>query len=335
MKIAIDAMGGDYAPTEIVKGTVETAIAAPELELVLVGDKERIEKELGMFSTKPANISIFPSSEVIGMGDHPATAVRQKKDASVVVANRLVKEGKADAVVSAGSTGAAMAASLLLLGRVKGIKRPAIGTMIPTQKAPMLLLDAGANADVKPENLVQFAQMGSIYMEKVWQRKNPRVGLVNIGEEETKGNELVIAAHQALKKVTINFCGNIEGRDIPAGEVDVAVCDGFVGNIILKLLEGLAKSFGVMLKDAFTTSWRTKLGAALVLPGLRLFKQKLDPSEYGGAPLLGLKGVSIISHGSSNAKAIKNAIRVAKETIEADVVGKITERIREEKQCEE
>lgn len=335
MKIAIDAMGGDYAPTEIVKGTVEAAIAAPQLELILVGDQESIEKELKIISTKPANISIFPSSEVIDMGDHPATAVRKKKDASVVVANRLVKEGKADAVVSAGSTGAAMAASLLLLGRIKGIKRPAIGTVIPTSKEPLLLLDAGANADVKPENLVQFAQMGSIYMEKVWQRQNPRVGLVNIGEEETKGNELVIAAHQALKDVSINFYGNIEGRDIPAGKVDVAVCDGFVGNIILKLLEGLAKSFGVMLKDAFKTNWRTKLGTVLVLPGLRIFKQKLDPSEYGGAPLLGLKGVSIISHGSSNAKAIKNAIRVARETIETDVVGKITECIREEKRCEE
>ncbi|MBO8167815.1 MAG: phosphate acyltransferase PlsX [Thermoanaerobacteraceae bacterium] len=310
MKIAVDAMGGDYAPEEIVAG----ALAAKRdfgYQVVLVGDEARLAKLVGS-----ANIEIVHASQVIHMDESPAVAVRQKKDASIVVATRLVKEGEAQAVVSAGSTGAQMTAALFGLGRIRGIKRPAISTILPTENGGKVLLDSGANTDCKPEHLVQFAYMGSIYAEKVLGIENPSVGLLNIGAEETKGNELTVATYQLLKEANLNFVGNIEPRDIPKGRVDVIVCDGFVGNTVLKLAEGLGMFLIGKIKEQLTGSFRSKIGAALVAPSLKEIKKMMDYSEYGGAPLLGINGVSIICHGSSRAKAIRNAVKAAATCVE-------------------
>lgn len=317
MKIAVDAMGGDYAPEEIVAG----ALAAKRdfgYQVVLVGDEARLAKLVG-----GANIEIVHASQVIHMGESPAVAVRQKKDASIVVATRLVKEGEAQAVVSAGSTGAQMTASLFGLGRIRGIKRPAISTILPTENGGKVLLDSGANTDCKPEHLVQFAYMGSIYAEKVLGIENPSVGLLNIGAEETKGNELTVATYQLLKEANLNFAGNIEPRDIPKSMVDVIVCDGFVGNTVLKLAEGLGMFLIGKIKEQLTGSFRSKIGAALVAPALKEIKKMMDYSEYGGAPLLGINGVSIICHGSSRAKAIRNAVKAAATCVENGFVDAI------------
>lgn len=332
MKVAVDAMGGDLAPEEIVLGAVEAAREF-DCEIVLVGDEARI---LPVLQKSPdwqkLNISIHHTSQVIEMTDHPGAAVRKKKDASVVVATRLVKEGICDVVISAGSTGAAVAAALLGLGRIKGIDRPTIATPIPNLSGTTVLLDSGANVDSKPKNLVQSAIMGSIYAEYILGVKNPRVGLLNVGEEETKGNELALATHPLLKQLhTINFIGNVEGRDVPKGTVDVVVCDGFVGNIVLKAGEGFASAIMQLLKDAIQNAgFFAKVASLLVLPAFRGLKKKLDYAEYGGAPLLGVNGGFIICHGSSKAKAIKNAIRVAKEFTEKKVVEHIRENIAEE-----
>lgn len=322
MKIAVDAMGGDYAPEEVVKGAI---LACRDLgaEVILVGDEQRINDLLKNHSVSGLKLDVKNATEVIEMGDHPAQAVKKKKDSSLVVANRLVKDGVAAAVISAGNTGAAMSASLLTLGRIKGISRPAIASPMPTTKGVSVLLDAGANADCDPENLVQFALMGSIYAEQVFGFTKPRVGLLSIGEEETKGNKLTIEAHQLLKQSGLNFIGNIEGRDVHHGECEVIVCDGFVGNIVLKLSEGLAGALFGQIKVALTESWITTAGALLIKGAFKSLKSRMDYTEYGGAPLLGLNGISIISHGSSNAKAIKNAIRAAIKAVNEDVVGKI------------
>lgn len=325
MRIAIDAMGGDYAPEEIVKGALQAAQAYPETELILVGQSERILEFLPA-SGCPQNVSLREAAEIIGMEEHPANAVRKKKDASIVVATRMVKEGDADAVVSAGSTGAQMAAALLGLGRIKGIERPAIATVIPTIEGGKLLLDVGANPDAKPEHLVQYAIMGSIYAEKILGIANPRVALLNIGTEETKGNELAQTTYPLLKEAPINFVGNIEGRDFPYGRSDVTVCDGFVGNVVLKTTEGLAGALFQLIKEKITSTTVRKLGALAIKPGLKEIAQMLDYAEYGGAPLLGVNGISVICHGSSKQKAIFNAIRVARECVESQFI----ERIREE-----
>jgi len=249
MRIAVDAMGGDFAPEEIIKGTLMSAKTSPDVQLILVGRKERIEPFLA--GALPKNVSIFKASEVIEMDEHPANAVRKKKDSSIVVATRLVKQGEADAVVSAGSTGAQMAAALLGLGRIKGIERPAIVTILPTSEGGKLILDVGANMDATPAQLCQYALMGSIYATKILGIPNPRVGLLNVGSEEGKGNELTQKAYPLLKEAPINFIGNVEGRDVPYGRADVVVCDGFAGNILLKTAEGLAGyllSFEVLLQ---------------------------------------------------------------------------------------
>lgn len=313
MKVALDVMGGDYAPEEIIKGALEAINLYPHLEKIfLVGNEEEINKHL---SQQHHKMEIVHAQEVITMEDHPGTAYRRKKDASITVATKLVKNGKAQGVVSAGNTGAQMVASLFGLGRIKGVDRPAIGTVLPTLEGGKLLLDAGANADCKVQNLVQFAKMGSIYAEKVLGINNPKVALVNIGSEGTKGNELVIKTYEQLANLKdINFVGNIEGRDIPKGNVDIMVCDGFVGNIILKVIEGMASTFGQLLKEEINQSIVTKMGAGLMLPALQGLKKRMDYSEYGGAPLLGINGISIICHGSSKAKAIHNAIKVAYES---------------------
>ncbi|NLY75454.1 MAG: phosphate acyltransferase PlsX [Firmicutes bacterium] len=319
MKIAIDAMGGDYAPEEVVKGAI---LACRELDasVILVGDENLISAILDKQSISGLKLEICHTTEVIGMDEHPAVAVKKKKDSSLVVANRLVKEGKASAVISAGNTGAAMSASLLTLGRIKGINRPAIASPMPTAAGVSVLLDAGANADCDPENLAQFALMGSIYAEKVFGIRNPRVGLLSIGEEETKGNKLTVAAHQLLKNSGLNFIGNIEGRHVHNGECDVIVCDGFVGNIVLKLSEGLAGVLIGQIKTAFTQNPLALAGAFLAKNAFTSIKRKMDYTEYGGAPLLGLNGISMISHGRSNAKAIKNAIKAAIKAVNEDIV---------------
>ncbi len=322
MKIAVDAMGGDYAPEEVVNGAI---LACRELgaEVILVGNEARIYDILKNQSIFGLKLEIQNATEVIEMDDHPANAVKKKKDSSLVVANRLVKEGIASAVISAGNTGAAMSASLLIIGRIKGISRPAIASPMPTNKGVSVLLDAGANADCDPENLAQFALMGSIYAEKVFGFTKPRIGLLSIGEEETKGNKLTIDAHQILKQSGLNFIGNIEGRDVHHGACEVIVCDGFVGNIVLKLSEGLAGALFGQIKTALTKNIITTAGAFLAKSAFKSLKSRMDYTEYGGAPLLGLNGISIISHGRSNAKAIKNAIRAAIKAVDEDVVGKI------------
>lgn len=314
MRVAIDAMGGDYAPDEVVLGAIEAA-KEYNCEIVLVGDEIKINPLLTKFNGNSVNITVHHASEVIEMTDHPGAAVRKKKDASVVVATRLVKEGHCDVVVSAGSTGAAVAAALFGLGRIKGIERPTIATPMPNLQGVTVLLDSGANVDSKPKHLLQSAIMGSIYSEYVMGISHPRVGLLNIGEEETKGNEQALATYPLLKQLkVINFIGNVEGRDIPKGTVDVVVCDGFVGNIVLKLGEGLASAIMQLVKDSIKESgFLAKAASLLVMPALRGLKKKLDYAEYGGAPLLGVEGGFIICHGSSKAKAIKNAVRVAKE----------------------
>jgi glycerol-3-phosphate acyltransferase PlsX len=320
VKIAVDAMGGDHAPGEIVRGAVEAAREYRQ-EIILVGDREKIRAELGQ--SPPDHIEVFHAPEIITMEEQPAVAVRRKKQSSIVQAVRLVKEGEAAALVSAGSTGAAMAASLLGLGRIQGIDRPAIASILPRRGGTTVLLDAGANVDCKPHHLLQFAIMGSLYAEKILGIPRPRIGLLNVGEEETKGNELTLATFPLLRQANINFTGNVEGRDIFAGTVDVVVCDGFVGNIVLKAGEGLATALLGMIKEEVTKSWLAKMGTAMAISALKCFERRIDYAEYGGAPLLGVNGVCIISHGSSTARAIKNAIKRAREAVEAGLVSAI------------
>ena len=327
MKIALDAMGGDFAPREIVLGAVRAARKTKsELAIVLVGDEKKIREELkSEKGWENLPISIHHAGEVISMNEHPAEAIRQKKDASVVVATRLVKDGECDAVLSAGSTGAAVTAAQLILKRIKGVSRPAIATPMPTPMGVTLLLDSGANVDSKPEHLLQSALMGSIYAEHVLGKNTPRVGLLNIGEEETKGNEQAKETYQLLKQIsTINFVGNAEGRDIPKGNFDVVVCDGFVGNVVLKFAEGMAVTFFELIREAILNGGVfAKMGALLLRPTLRKLGKRLDVDEYGGAPLLGVNGCCIISHGSSNAKSIENAIKAAGDYVHRDVLAHI------------
>lgn len=327
MRIAVDAMGGDHAPAEIIKGALDAVRYTDDIHIVLVGQEEIIKKHLpGSFD--PQRISLVHCAEVITMDDHPATAYRKKKDASITVASRLVKEGKADAVVSAGSTGAQMVAGIFAIGRLPGIDRPAIGTVFPTLQGPKLLLDAGANADCKPENLVQFAAIGNVYAQRILGIKEPRVALISNGEEPAKGSELVIKTHEVLKTIPgLNFIGNIEGRDILSGKSDVMVCDGFVGNTILKVLEGTAAAIFTLLKEEISRSPRNKIGAFLLKPAFKGLKKRMDYSEYGGAPLLGIKNVSIICHGSSKAPAITNAIYAAVDCLRKDLIGALNQNI--------
>jgi len=321
VKIAVDAMGGDYAPREIVQGALQ-AVREYGLAVILVGDEERLRAELAECEAGDL-VSVVHAPEVIEMREHPAVSVRRKKNSSIVRATQQVKEGKADALVSAGSTGAAMAAALLGLGRIKGIDRPAIAGVLPSEKGCTVLLDVGANVDCKPHHLLQFGVMGYLYAQKILGIPNPRVGLLSNGEEETKGNETTLAAFPLLQNAGINFIGNVEGRDIFRGTVEVAVCDGFVGNIVLKACEGMARSLFKMMKEEITRSLLAKIGTVLAEPVLKGFQKRLDYAEYGGAPLLGVDGVSIICHGSSTARAIKNAVRVAAESVENRLVESI------------
>ncbi|MDI9485768.1 MAG: phosphate acyltransferase PlsX [Bacillota bacterium] len=324
VKIAVDAFGGDYAPEQIVKGALQAA-EQDGIRVILTGNETRLKS---LVNGKPGSelIEIVHAPEVIQM-DEAAEAVRSKPNSSLVQAARLVKEGEAGALVSAGSTGATMAAAVLTIRRIKGVERPAITSLMPTRTGVALMVDVGANVDCKPGQLLQFAQMGSIYAENVLRIHRPRVGLLNIGHEPTKGNSLSKEVYTLLQDAGVNFVGNIEGRDISAGHCDVVVCDGFVGNVVLKFAEGLADALFGMMKEEFTSSIPAKLGALLLEPGLRSIKKKVDYTEYGGAPLLGVNGVVIIAHGGSNAKAIYNAIRVAKEGVQQNIVQGIAERM--------
>ena len=322
MKIAVDAMGGDKAPAEIVKGAI---LAAKKFscKIILVGDAERINNELNAIENLP--ITIRHADEVIAMGEHPADAVRNKKNSSIVVATKMVKDGECDAVLSAGSTGASVAAAQLILKRIHGIGRPAIATPIPTPRGTTLLLDSGANVDSKPEHLIQSGLMGSLYAEHVLGIKNPSVALLNIGEEETKGNEQAKETYQLLKGLTtINFAGNAEGRDIPTGKFDVVICDGFVGNVVLKFGEGLALTIMKLLTEELTANGGAKLlGKELMDSTFRNLSKRLDVSENGGAPLLGVDGCCIISHGLSDAKAICSAIGVACNYVDSKILERV------------
>lgn len=333
MKIAVDAMGGDYAPEEVVLGAIEAVKAYKKYDVVLVGDAKEIRKVMTEYGTTESDrLSIVHAGEVIEMDEHPAQAIRKKKDASIVVATRLVKEGVCDAVVAPGSTGAAVTAALLGLGRIKGIERPCIATPIPSKRGVSILLDSGANSDSKPKHLVQAAIMGSHYAQHIFGIKEPNIGLLNIGAEASKGNELAQTTYPMLEQTkTISFYGNVEGRDITEGIVDVVVCDGFVGNIILKFGEGIALLIMQLVKDSIRNGGLlAKLGAMAVLPVFRHLRKRLDFTEYGGAPLLGIDGSFIICHGSSKAKTIRHAVRVAGELVEEDVVGHIRASIEEE-----
>jgi phosphate acyltransferase len=330
IRIAIDAMGGDNAPFSVVAGTVMgLRVAPPGAQLILVGNRQRIVAELERLHAERLPIEIVDASEEIEMGEEPASAIRRKKQSSINVGLNLQKDGRADAFISAGNTGAVMAASLLTLGRIEGVDRPAIAQYLPTEEGVALMLDVGANSDCKAHQLFQFGIMGAIYSKYVMKIRNPKVGLLSIGEERSKGNELTIASHKLLDSSGLNFCGNVEGRDILKGTADVVVCDGFVGNIVLKFAESVEGFFWNLLRKTIRGNLFANIGALLMKPAFKSFKQSLDYAEYGGAPLLGINGVCIICHGKSSPKAIMNAILVAIDVVNKQVNKVIQEKLRE------
>ncbi len=326
--IAVDAMGGDHAPQAVVEGALQAA-REYSLEVQLVGAADSIEKELQRLGAGSSALAIVPAQEVIGMDESPVKAVRRKPGSSIVVATALVRDARAAGVVSAGNTGAVMAAAKMELGALPGVTRPALATVFPTRKGTVaVMLDVGANVDCPPELLQQFALMGETYYRVMFGEARPRVGLLSIGEEAIKGNEVVRETHRRLSESTVHFdfVGNVEGRDVYSGDVDVIVCDGFIGNVALKISEGTAEAVIAMLKQALSGSLAAKVGSVLSAQAFEEFRKRVDYSEYGGAPLLGVKGVCVICHGRSNANAIKNAIRVA-----ADFAGRgINEKIEQE-----
>jgi len=319
-RVALDAMGGDRGPVVNIEGAVA---AARELGLsvLLVGNEEELSRSLRRHSTNGLGITICHAPETVGMNESPSAALRKKKHSSIRVGLELVKRGEADAFISAGNTGAVMATAMVTLGSLPGVERPAIALIVPTLRGQSILLDAGANADCKPRHLLQFAIMGDIYARQVMGKKSPTVGLLSIGEEESKGNELTREAFKELEEErSLNFTGNVEGREVFSGAADVIVCDGFTGNIALKISESAAEFFTVLLKEELEKGLVGKLGALLTRGAFRRFKKRVDYTEYGGAPLLGVGGMCIIGHGRSTAKAIKNAIRVAAECVENKVI---------------
>jgi glycerol-3-phosphate acyltransferase PlsX len=315
VKIAVDAMGGDHGPAVVVEGAVA---AARELgaSVVLVGDKAAIERELARLGA-PSGLEIRHASQVVGMGESPSQALRRKRDSSLRIAAELVRDGEASAFVSAGNTGAAMAVAMFVVGVLRGVDRPAIAAVLPNLKGHSVLLDVGANVDPKPWHLFQFAVMGNVYARDILGMERPRVGLLSVGEEEGKGNELTKEAYEQLKDSSLNFLGNVEGRDIYNGNCDVVVTDGFTGNVALKISESLAEMVMAMIREELTRDARSKVAAALARPAFQRFKKRVDYAEMGGAPLLGIDGGAIICHGASPVKAIKNAVRVATEWAKA------------------
>jgi len=312
-------MGGDFAPQAVVDGAVE---AAKEFDagIILVGIEQTVQDALARHpGAGSLPIEVRNASQVVDMLDSPATVFRRKKDSSIRVANELVRSGEAVAVISAGHTGAAMATSLFVLGMVEGVERPAIATMMPTTEGACVVLDVGANVDCRPHHLLQFAVMGEVFAKNLLKNPNPRVGLLSIGEEATKGNELTKEAFKLLKETSLNFIGNVEGRDVMTGTADVIVCDGFIGNVVLKTAEAVAEAIGKMLRKNIGNNLTRKAGYLLMRPAFDAMKRRMDPEEYGGAPFLGVNGISIIGHGRSSARAIRNAIRVAVEFAKSDV----------------
>ena len=329
--VALDAMGGDNAPVQIIKGAVDAVNGSDKVFVKVVGPEDVVKAELAKYTYDTERIAVVNATEVIETAEPPVMAIRRKKNSSLVVALNLVKNGEADAFVSAGSTGAVLVGAQLIVGRIKGIDRPPLAPVLPTAKGPSLLVDCGANVDARPDHLVKFARMGSIYMESVMEIKNPRVAIVNVGAEEEKGNALVKETMPLLRECKdINFIGSIESREIPAGGADVIVCDAFVGNCILKMFEGVGTTLIGELKESMLSSFRGKLGALLVKPSLKKVLKKYDASEYGGAPMIGLNGLVIKSHGSSDAKEIMNSIYQCISFVEADISGKIRESIANE-----
>jgi len=326
--VAVDAMGGDNSPRYEVDGAVKAA-RRWQIPVVLVGQSEIVAEELSKHDTQGLDIRIEHASEVVGMQDSASDAVRKKKDSSIRVSFNMLKEGRANAVVSTGNSGATMAAGMFVLKRIPGIDRPAIATLVPNLEDQTLVLDVGGNVDCKPPHLVQFALMGSVYVAQMLGKATPRIGLLSNGSEESKGNELTREANQILKRTSLNYVGYTEGRDIYNANVDVVVCDGFVGNVVLKVSEGLAEAIGAILREEFSSRFLSKLGYLLARPALKAFKKKVDYAEYGGAPLLGVQGTAMICHGSSNPQAIMNAIKMAHDSETHQVISKMSERLEE------
>ncbi len=329
IKVAVDAMGGDNAPVEIVKGAVDAVANTDDITVLLTGKSDVVEQELSKYSYPKDRISVIPASEVIETAEPPVNAIRTKKDSSLVVGMKLVKDGEADAFVSAGSSGAILVGGQVIVGRIKGVERPPIAAIIPTETGVSLLIDSGANVDARASHLVQFAKMGSIYMEHVIGISNPRVAIVNIGAEEEKGNALVKETYPLLKECSdINFTGNIEAREIPHGGADVIVCDAFVGNVILKLYEGLGSTLISMVKKGMMVNLRSKIGAVLVKPALKDTLNSFDATQYGGAPLLGLNGLVVKTHGNAEAKEVCNTILQCRQFCEQKINEKIKESLK-------
>jgi glycerol-3-phosphate acyltransferase PlsX len=329
VRIAVDAMGGDKGPGIITRGAMEAAKTDPaNLEVILVGDKASVESVFEKAGPKPHNVQVVHASETVGMSEAPAAAIRKKKDSSIAVAMRLLKEGAADAFVSAGNTGAVVAGSLVTLGRLHGVSRPAITTFYPTAKHWVILLDIGANSECTPKNLVQFGVMGSVLAEAQLRIDNPRVGLLNIGEERSKGTDIIREAYSLFEHSGLNFVGNVEGRDVFECTADVVVCDGFVGNVVLKFTESILSFVTGTFRREIKKSWMTRLGAVLMSAVFRTFRSRLDYAEYGGAPLLGVNGVVIISHGRSSVRAIKNAILMAQRFVDYRINDHIEDRFK-------
>ena len=328
VKVAVDAMGGDNAPTEIVKGAVEAINENSHVKVFLVGQEDIVNEELAKYTYNKEQMEVVKATEIIETAEPPVMAIRKKKDSSLVKALYLVKDGTCDAYVSAGSTGATLVGGQVIVGRIKGVERPPLAPLIPTENGCSLLIDCGANVDARPSHLIQFAKMGSIYMEHVMNVKNPKVAIVNIGAEEDKGNALVKETYPLLKNCPdINFIGNIEARDIPSGKADVIVCEAFVGNVILKMYEGVGGTLIRKVKAGMMTSLRSKIGALLVKPALKKTLKAFDLEQYGGAPLLGLNGLVVKTHGSSKAVEIKNSILQCITFTEQNINKKIKEKI--------
>jgi glycerol-3-phosphate acyltransferase PlsX len=322
MVVVVDGMGGDFSPNAVVEGCV-AAIKEYNIDILITGEENLIREELKKYTYDCNRIKVIDAKEVISTNEHPVMAIKRKKDSSLVKALNLVKSGDADAIISAGSSGAFLAGCTLIVGRIKGIDRPALAPVLPGKNGPFMIIDSGANAECKPHYLVQFGLMGKTYFENILKVANPSVGLVNIGSEEEKGNELSKSAYKLLKEANLNFVGNVEAREIPAGDVNVLVCDGFVGNVILKLYEGAVANIFDILKTGILSSFRTKLGGMLLKPVFKKFKKDFDYKEYGGAAFLGVNGICIKAHGSSDARAFKNAIRQATIFYDNKVVDKL------------
>lgn len=333
IRVAVDAMGGDNAPEEIVKGAVDAVNTRKDIKVILIGQQDAVKAELEKYTYGKEQIEVVHAEEVIEMAEPPVNAIRKKKQSSLVIGMNMIKQQEADAIVSAGSTGAVLVGGQVLVGRIKGIERPPLAPLIPTAKGVSLLIDCGANVDARPSHLVQFAQMGSIYMENIVGIKNPRVAILNIGAEEEKGNQLVKETFPLLKECkNINFIGSIEARDIPQGGADVIVCEAFAGNIVLKLYEGVAGTLLAKVKEGLMSSLRSKIGALLIKPALKQTLKSFDASQYGGAPLLGLRGLVVKTHGSAKALDVKNSIIQCVTFKEQQINEKIKEHICVEKE---